>query len=139
MTRANSTRHAHVEAFCQMQYLCKSCGHREQIWNSRDGVTPFGTACPMCKAPTLYHANFRGDIYDPTGELCLQGQRFWRDGTVDEALSIMQRRFDQARGTPYEPSPDDVERMLSNIRAGTDTSFRPGWPMLDTLPAKAVA
>lgn len=124
-------KHTHMEAFCQMQYLCKSCGYREIIWNSRDGVTPFGTQCPGCKAPELYHVNFQGDIYDPKGELRLLGQRFWRDGTVDEAIAIMQRRFAAAKGTEIEPSQEQIDRMIAEIRDGTSTSFRPGWPFLD--------
>jgi len=32
-------QHRHAEAFKLMIYAC-SCGHRETIWNSRDGVTP---------------------------------------------------------------------------------------------------
>lgn len=43
----------HAEAFCLMTYLCKGCGHREVIWNSRDGVTPFAATCPSCGGATL--------------------------------------------------------------------------------------
>jgi len=82
-------------------------------------------------APEMCHVNFRGDLFDPKGELCLQGQRFWRDGTVDEAVAIMKRRFDAAKGTEYEPTQERMDAMLAEIRNGTSSEFRPGWPMLD--------
>lgn len=33
-----------AEAFCLMLYRAKESGREEWIWNSRDGVTPFGLA-----------------------------------------------------------------------------------------------
>ena len=37
-------KHNHAEAFKLMIYACENpdCLHQEKIWNSRDGVTPFG-------------------------------------------------------------------------------------------------
>lgn len=39
------TGYWHKEAFCLMDYKCKECGTLEQLWNSRDGVTPFSIRC----------------------------------------------------------------------------------------------
>lgn len=86
------------EAFCLMWYACK-CGHQERIWNSRDGVTPFSLPCPSCDAPTLSHDRWTEDRYAPDHKLHL-GQRFWRDGTPDEAEAIMHRRLDALTSSP---------------------------------------
>lgn len=88
--RLTERGHQHVEAFCLMQYHCKSCSHFEVFWNSRDGVTPFGTACPSCGAPELYHVNFRGDVYAPNHKPH-KGQRVWITMTKERALAIATR------------------------------------------------
>lgn len=36
------------EAYVVMIYRCRKCAHRERIWNSRDGVTPFLVDCRRC-------------------------------------------------------------------------------------------
>lgn len=41
-TEATRRGHQHPEAFALMQYTSKSSGITEIVWNSRDGVTPFG-------------------------------------------------------------------------------------------------
>lgn len=54
----------HAEAFMLMTYQCETCGAIEQLWNSRDGVTPFTVACQICYG-TMRHINWRGDIFTP--------------------------------------------------------------------------
>lgn len=121
--------HYHVEAFCLMTYRCENCGHCETIWNSRDGVTPFGLNCPSCGKASLYHINFQGDVYAPDHTLH-SGQRFFRDGTIDEAEAIILRRVDRFKDK-YPIPPEQVEKMLQEIRNGTSTDFQPGWPTID--------
>jgi len=87
-----SMKHNHKEAFCLMYYACKGCGHFERIWNSRDGVTPFGVKCPSCEAGIMDHAYFGSDQYAPEHKL-LPGQKFFRDGTNEEAEGIMRKRI----------------------------------------------
>ena len=66
----------HKEAFCLMTYRCKDCGFEERIWNSRDGVTPFGLACPSCKGHDHVHADWQNDRCNPLFGLFMQpGQR----------------------------------------------------------------
>ena len=55
----------HKEAFCLMTYRCNDCGFEERIWNSRDGVTPFGLACPQCKGHNHLHADWQNDQCNP--------------------------------------------------------------------------
>lgn len=118
----------HKEAFCLMWYSCK-CGHCERIWNSRDGVTPFGTTCPSC-GDIMRHTNFHEDEPAPNHKLHY-GQRFWRDGTPDEAEAIMRLRVEKMKGGPYEASPERIVNLVRFARAGNEGEFQKGWPTLD--------
>lgn len=93
MTLHSAKEHGHTfgEAFMLMWYAC-DCGHRERIWNSRDGVTPFALMCPSCAGEmgTLRHIAWQWDKYAPDHKPH-PGQRFFRDGTPDEAQAIMQQ------------------------------------------------
>lgn len=120
--------HQHGEAFMLMQYACKDCGHRETIWNSRDGVTPFGCSCPSC-GKTLLHTEWQRDVYAPNHKLN-KGQGFWRDGTPDEAEAIMRRRIEQMRDK-YPCTPEKEAELIKMAREGGDSGeFQKGWPML---------
>lgn len=122
--------HVHGEAFCLMWYECKDirCGHRERIWNCRDGVTPFGMCCPSCGGHELYHVEFKNDLYAPEHRL-RAGQRYWRDGTPDEAEAIMRRRIELIGKDRSNPQSyyDDLVQMA---RKGECDEFRKGWPAL---------
>lgn len=125
-------KHQHAEAFNLMTYACK-CGHREVIWNSRDGVTPFGLNCPSCGSATLRHVDWQCDVYAPYHKLH-RGQRFWRDGTPDEAEAIMKRRIELMRSS-HPCSPGMAARLIREAREGSDMSeFRKGWPTIDSHP-----
>lgn len=129
------TKHRHGEAFCLMWYACKSCGHRERIWNSRDGVTPFGMGCPSCGWFGLMHVDWRSDERAPNHNLH-RAQRFWRDGTKLEAIASIERRFAAFAivvGTP----PEDIKaQMLADLDKPSDerSEFRDGWPQIDVHP-----
>lgn len=119
----------HKEAFCLMWYGCK-CGHRERIWNSRDGVTPFGTTCPSCRG-IMDHVDWRADTLAPDHKLTI-GQRFWRDGTPDEAEAIMRRRIEKAKGTRWEVPTEEIDALVASVCGKQDEGeFRKGWPTLE--------
>lgn len=122
--------HQHIEAFCLMWYQCKTCGHLERIWNSRDGVTPFGIQCPSCSSQECTHVAFGSDQYEPQHTMN-RYQKFWRDGTPDEAEAFMRRRFEMMREHGHEITPEREAALIAEAREGTGTEFRPGWPMLD--------
>lgn len=122
-------KHLHKEAFCLMWYACKACGHRERIWNSRDGVTPFGCDCPSC-GKIMDHVEWRSDEYAPSHKL-LPRQRFWRDGTPDEAEAIMRGRIEKSKGGRWEVPPDAVPELIKAARNEEEGEFQKGWPMLD--------
>ena len=118
----------HKEAFALMWYGC-DCGHRERIWNSRDGVTPFGTACPSCGQVSLHHVDWHLDVRSPDYAL-LKGQRFWRDGTADEAVAVIERRIERFASSGH-PIPADVAESLLADASTLSAEWRRGWPRLD--------
>lgn len=122
-------RHKHGEAFMLMTYACK-CGHRETIWNSRDGATPFCTGCPSCCGgmSPLQHVQWSRDTYAPDHRPHL-GQRFWRDGTPEDAEMIMRRRIEALR-FEYPITPEHEDELLAYARNG-DGEFQVGWPLLE--------
>ncbi len=123
-------KYLHGEAFALMNYAC-ACGHREIIWNSRDGVTPFGMSCPSCAKPTLLHVDWHADVCAPDHKPH-RGQRFWRDGTPDEAEAIMRRRIERMQTThPIEP--DYAAQLIQHARDG-EGEFQKGWPTIEVQP-----
>lgn len=130
--KANAAHgHQHGEAFMLMRYVCKNCGHDELIWNSRDGVTPFGVGCSKCDKGIANHIDWGWDAYVPNHRL-RHKQRFFRDGTTDEAVKSMERRF-EAMKDDYPLEPGEKEEMLSVIRKNESTEFLPGWPFIETF------
>lgn len=123
-----ATKYVHAEAFKLMAYACQ-CGHRETIWNSRDGVTPFGLGCPSCGDLTLRHADWHLDEYAPN-HAPFKGQRFWRDGTPDEAEDIMRRRIERMKGS-WPITEQQAAELIKRCRDGEESEFRRGWPMID--------
>mgnify|MGYP001609474370 CR=1 FL=1 len=116
----------HAEAFALMAYRCEDCGAAEYIWNSRDGVTPFGVDCRECRQGAI-HVDWKLDRflphYDPR-----PGDRYFRDGIEAEARAITRRRLEQGRGTLYEIPEDEWAGFIDE--AVRDDGFRPGWPHL---------
>lgn len=125
---AKFRKHVHGEAFMLMNYACEACGHREIIWNSRDGVTPFGCGCSSC-GKSMRHVDWQNDTYAPDHVLHNR-QRFWRDGTPDEAEAIMRKRIEAMRKS-YPCSPAKEAELVKMARSeGDEGEFQKGWPML---------
>jgi len=118
--------HDHKEAFCLMTYECELCGHRESIWNSRDGVTPFAMGCrrPGCDG-IANHVEWEKDSYLPD-HLPEPGDLLWIDMPDSLRMPLARRRVAQFVGTPYYPPEDVMEETLTNIAA----SYREGEPWL---------
>jgi hypothetical protein len=123
-----TTKYTHKEAFALMWYACK-CGHRERIWNSRDGVTPFGASCPSCSTGIINHVDWQNDVCAPDHKPN-RWQKIWRDGTPDEAEAIMRRRIERYKGGPWEPSANAAADLILLAREAQG-EFRKGWPALD--------
>jgi hypothetical protein len=117
------------DAFMLMTYFC-SCGHREVIWNSRDGITPFAMGCPSCGEPTLQHIHWSSDVRAPN-HVPHHGQGVWRDGTVEDAVAIMTKRLDGCIGTKYEVGAERRADLIGMVRRGEAEEFQKGWPMFE--------
>lgn len=128
MTYPNAQQLGHIynDAYMLMWYVCGLCGHKERIWNSRDGITPFATTCPSC-GKLMQHARWDLDTYAPDHQPLI-GQRYWRDGTPDEAAEIMRRRIENMRAE-YPLTDDEAAELVEKARNG-EGDFRPGWPRL---------
>ncbi|WP_157874832.1 hypothetical protein [Paraburkholderia atlantica] len=108
----------HADGYALMWYAC-SCGHRERIWNSRDGVTPYVVPCPSCGASSLTHVDWHDDQTRPT-YTPHDGQRVFVDMTRAQASQIVARAFqrlglDQAHPR-FEPS---VDELLGHTSGGS--------------------
>ena len=68
----------HQEAFCLMQYRDKVTGETEVLWNSRDGVTPFGIVSR--RGNDAMHNNWRQDVRIPDFKPA-PGMRIFVDAT----------------------------------------------------------
>lgn len=102
----------HAEAFCLMTYQCLTCGTIENIWNSRDGVTPFTVNCRVCKANgvemtmskgQMQHVAWDRDLCDPD-YLPLPNQRVFVTITkeINEVMTRARVRSQWKRGDkPY--------------------------------------
>lgn len=129
--------HRHGEAFCLMKYKCENanCGREEWLWNSRDGVTPFCITCPACldarrQNPVMQHVDWHRDRFVQNHQP-KKGDRYFRDGTPDEAVAIVRARIDSCKGTQYERSAQETEEILASVATSTDGEFQPGWPTVD--------
>ena len=122
MTDAHSNRprtprgHFHLEAFCLMWYRCDRCQHMERFWNSRDGVTPFGTQCPSCGDRSLHHVYFGSDQYAPDHKPPA-GQKVWIDMTRERAEQIVRQRIDtlKAHGRDVASNEAKFERYVGSF------------------------
>lgn len=87
----------HKEAFCVMTYRCKSCGHEERVWNSRDGITPFCIGCPRCGKPEHYHEDWFNDRFDPMHRMFMvKGERMFVNMTKERARNYAVKNVDSA-------------------------------------------
>jgi hypothetical protein len=93
----------HAEAFCLMKYAARDGSEVEWLWNSRDGVTPFGI---MNRARTqeLFHTEWgldrRVPFYQP-----LSSERIFVDLTPERAEHFARKRIERYW--------DDVEYPMS--------------------------
>lgn len=124
----------HKEAFALMWYGCEVCDHNERIWNSRDGVTPFGTTCPSC-GNIMRHYDWLRDERAPDHQL-LPGQKYWRDGTPEEAIALIDRRA-QKFAAQGHVIPEDVLTSMKAEVGDDEGEFRKGWPFLAVAPPSA--
>jgi hypothetical protein len=83
--------HVQVEAFCMMKYQ-SDAGEVEFIWNSRDGVTPFGVR--LKSGSEARHVEWQRDQYLPN-YVPEVGSRIFVDYTPLEARATADRQYDR--------------------------------------------
>ena len=85
----------HGEAFCLMLYQSEKTLHVIDIWNSRDGVTPFGVEID---GEPYHHINFRFDRRMPDFRP-KPGMYIFRTATRADAEAVAERVI-RLRGVP---------------------------------------
>lgn len=117
-----------TEAFWLMTYTCQNCGEKVVIWNSCDGVTPFGTRCIVCgesnmlrKGPHEYKPNY---VPQP-------GQCIWIGFPVNINMELVNNWLEASRELPItmsvgklnvqiEGAIEELERMIGGITSEDD-------------------
>lgn len=83
------------EAFMLMHYRCNRCHSIEQVWNSRDGITPFNIGSPCCDEEYSSHVNFDQDIYFATLPESALLARVFVDMSKDHAMTLALDKFER--------------------------------------------
>ncbi len=92
--------HQHVEAFCLMKYATKDRSEVEWIWNSRDGVTPFGLLSRSGKE--MLHVDWHLDQYRPHYKP-RNGERIFVDLTPERARELAVKKVEILWDHPEMP------------------------------------
>ncbi len=122
----------HPEAFCRMKYRCEGCGKWEWVWNSRDGVTPFLVNSRCCPEQLAQHVLWQEDERRLDYRL-VPGERFFRDGTPEEAVRLMTERLDRFAEQGHIAPPEVREACIAAARDG-ESEWAPGWPLIAEHP-----
>jgi hypothetical protein len=99
MTTATK-RYDYTEAYCLMKYRTKDGTEEEFLWNSRDGVTPFGIMSRSGKE--LFHVEWRSDKCVPN-HVPKIGDRIFVDLTKERAEECARINVDRMWDAPNYP------------------------------------
>ena len=110
----------HREAFCVMEYWCKTCVKSEMIWNSRDGVTPFVIHCSTC-GKEMRHINWHGDKRE-INHIPKKGERIFIDMPKEVHRIYMNKRVEDVYAMPSAPKPPDMtkEEVVEKLHQSWD-------------------
>lgn len=110
-------QYQHAEAFCLMKYETKDGRVVEYLWNSRDGVTPFGVST-RDGSDTLYHTEWKRDQRRPN-HVPQIGDRIFVDATQEDHRNWIKKRVERDWNGPLSEmarqmftSPEDMEQRL---------------------------
>ena len=111
----------HKEAFCLMLYVCQECGHKELLWNSRDGVTPFSLTCVKCLVPCkAYHKHWEQDRRLPDFKP-EDGMRIFVDLTPERARHHAEEvvaKYWEADNRPMSADYSDKQTAIKLVMEG---------------------
>jgi hypothetical protein len=95
-----------------MQYQCEKCRKIELVWNSRDGVTPFGVKC-LCGGIAT-HIRFQEDRCVPDYKPYI-GQRIFIDLDMDRAKEIAKLRIESVSKHYPDLTPPPIDELAKEI------------------------
>lgn len=125
--RATSAGYRHPEAFCLMLYQGTESKRVIDIWNARDGVTPF---IAFIDGEEYAHTAFAFDRCVPRHKL-RPGDYYWRNMTREEAARAAAIRCDAAWADGY-PQIKPREQAIQEV---ADSIWQDGnAPCLDRAP-----
>lgn len=130
-----STLHQHREAFCLMQYEGRGSHGviTEWIWNSRDGVTPFGVR-DISGNFELLHVRWNQDRYAPN-HVPKGGDRIFVDLTrkrAEQLALVNARRWWESNLADCQHQFDSVEDMAEMLATSyLDTEGAPDLIMVE--------
>ena len=117
----------HAEAFCLMRYATKDGRESEIIWNSRDGVTPFGISSRQGKE--MFHEDWHADEYKPD-HVPKKGDRVFVDITQERFNNLILKMIDHLWDDPKVPMSAMYKTKDDAFEALTKDAVRPGDPDL---------
>ena len=122
-------KHIHKEAFCLMTYAADDGSETETLWNSREGVTPFGISSVSGKS--MHHVAWQEDKYCPDF-VPPPGMRIFVDATLElvtpELNKYVETIFSEYEGGCWKTRQEAFDALL------------PGWlsngeaPWVITVP-----
>ena len=99
-------KYKYPEAFCLMQYRDKVTGETEILWNSRDGVTPFGISSR--RGNDAMHENWKQDICIPDFKPA-PGMRIFVDSTLENLTPGLTAYIEKWWDHPKHPMRDTFQ------------------------------
>lgn len=121
--------HNHREAFCLMKYK-DTDGNVEYIWNSRDGVTPFGVVSFHGKG--AMHVEWNHDEYLPDYDPPI-GSRIFVDMTREQLREILKARVERDWEHPESSLQASFVTKEDAIEGLTTSGWREGAPIVMTV------
>ena len=132
----------HAEAFALMRYESRDGRVVEYLWNSRDGVTPFGLNAKDGKT-VLHHVDWRGDQFRPN-HIPQPGDRIFVDFTLEHAKAAAERLYARESVGPHaelfrETYGPNKEAALSQILEGMKREVEMHGPAVEVVTAEMSA
>jgi hypothetical protein len=124
---AKSSPYQQPEGFCLMLYQGEQSKRVLDIWNSRNGVTPF---CALIDGEEYKHIAWKFDRRVPDHQL-RPGDYFWRDMTREEAERFAAIRCDAFERAGY---PSDMPRAELIAQVADEIWHDGKAPYLDRAP-----
>lgn len=111
--------HEHAEAFRHMRYGSKDGHVTVEVWNSRDGVTPFGFTDPDTGAELTHLPPWQLDWYDPT-YVPEVGEWVWVDLHPELAMQKAMQQVERWWNDPQFPLSERYDSKTEAARMFLD-------------------